>query len=117
MLLADSALAADSGVVGLTVKDAGHYLLYCVLLSLASHCGDLGNCILWLNASYLFLVKVSLMFFFFSLFLAFCWLFHGGSICFTNLRCMFGLLHFSLVIFIVSYCHGTPEEDFLFSVV
>lgn len=30
MLLADSALAADSGVVGLTVRDAGHDLLYCV---------------------------------------------------------------------------------------
>lgn len=70
MPLADSALAAD--VVGLTIKDAGHYLLYCVLLSLASHCGDLSNCILWLNASYLFLVKVSLMLFLFSLFLAFC---------------------------------------------
>lgn len=66
--LADSALAVDSGVVGLTVKDAGHDLLHCVLLSLTSHCGDLGNYILFLNAGYLFLVKFSFMFFLFSLF-------------------------------------------------
>jgi len=65
--LADSAFAAGSAVVGLTVKDAGHDLLCCVLLSLANHCGDLDNCILWLNASYLFLVKDSFTFFLFSL--------------------------------------------------
>lgn len=70
--LADSALGVDSGVVGLTVKDAGHDLFYCVLLSLASHCGDLGNDILCLNASYLFLVKFSFLFS-----VAFCCLLHG----------------------------------------
>lgn len=86
ILLADSGLSADSGVVGLTVRDAGHDFLYCLFLSLASHCGDLGNCMLWLNASYLFLVKVSLVFFLFSPFLAFCWLFHRRSICFADLR-------------------------------
>lgn len=76
VLLADAAVAADSGVVGQPVKDAGHDLLYCVLFSLASRCG--GNCTLWLNAIYLFLAKISLVFFPFSLFLAFCWQFHRG---------------------------------------
>lgn len=69
--------ADSSGMVGLTVKGAGCDLIYCALFSLASYCSDLGNCILCLNAAHLFLVKVSLRFYLFSLFLAFCWLFHG----------------------------------------
>lgn len=100
MLLADSALAADAGVVSLTVKDAGHDLFYCVLLSLSSHCGVLGIIILLLNASYLLFVKVSFLFFLFSLFLAFCWLLHRGNICFIFFRCVFSQLHFRLVLFI-----------------
>lgn len=29
---------------------------------------------------------------------------------------MFGQLHFSLALFIGSYCHGTPEQAFLFDI-
>lgn len=29
---------------------------------------------------------------------------------------MFGLLHLRLALFIGSYCHGTPEEAFLFDI-
>lgn len=92
VLLADSAPTANSGITGLTVKHAGHDSLYC---------GDPGNCILWLHDSYFFLMKVSVVFFLFSLFLAFCWLFALSEYCFANLRCMFGLLHFMLIIYIL----------------
>lgn len=106
-------LAVSSGIVDLTVKGAGCDLICCALFSLASYCSDLGNCILCVNAAYLFLVKVSLTFFLFSLSLAFCWLFHRGVF---SLQVMFGQLHFRLALFIGSYCHGTPEQAFLFDI-